>query len=148
MSVQSRRNAKAAKRFFKRLLNGLQFVPRVIVTDKLKSYGAAKREVLPEVEYRPSRYLNNRAENSHQPTRRRERQMQRFKSGPQAQRFLFAHLLYLRPLPSPTASHDGRRLPRTPGQCIRRLASGDVRAECSLTGSEVNSNCSSACNDS
>src|SRR5690349_11208411 len=68
--VQSRRNAKAAKRFFKRLLKGLQFAPRVIVTDKLKSYGAAKREVLPDVEHRRSRYLNNRAENSHQPTRR------------------------------------------------------------------------------
>jgi putative transposase len=89
--VQSRRNGKAAKRFFKRLLRGLQFVPRVIVTDKRKSYGAAKREVLPDVEHRQSRYLNNRAENSHQPTRRRERQMQRFKSGRQAQRFLFAH---------------------------------------------------------
>ena len=88
--VQSRRNAKAAKRFFKRLLK-MQFAPRVIVTDKLKSYGAAKREVLPDVEHRQSRYLNNRAENSHQPTRRRERQMQRFKSGRQAQRFLFAH---------------------------------------------------------
>ncbi|MBV8094832.1 MAG: IS6 family transposase [Acetobacteraceae bacterium] len=89
--VQSRRNAKAAKRFFKRLLKGLQFAPRVIVTDKLKSYGAAKREVLPDVEHRQSRYLNNRAENSHQPTRRQERQMQRFKSGRQAQRFLFSH---------------------------------------------------------
>ena len=89
--VQSRRNAKAAKRFFKRLLRGLQFSPRAIVTDKLKSYGAAKREVMPHVEHRQSRYLNNRAENSHQPTRRRERQMQRFKSPGQAQRFLFAH---------------------------------------------------------
>jgi putative transposase len=63
----------------------------VIVTDKLKSYGAAKREVLPGVEHRQSRYLNNRAENSHQPTRRRERQMQRFKSATHAQRFLSAH---------------------------------------------------------
>jgi len=89
--VQSRRDAKAAKRFFKRLLRGLQYVPRVIVTDKLRSYGAAKREVLPDVEHRQSRYLNNRAENSHRPTRRRERQMQRFKSPRQAQDFLFAH---------------------------------------------------------
>ncbi len=78
--VQSRRNAKAAKRFFRKLLKGLQYVPRVIVTDKLRSYAAAKREVLPGVEHRQSRYLNNRAEVSHQPTRRRERQMQRFKS--------------------------------------------------------------------
>ena len=59
--VQSRRNAKAAKRFFKKLLKGLQYVPRVLVTDKLKSYGVAKREVLPGVEHRQSRYLNNRA---------------------------------------------------------------------------------------
>jgi putative transposase len=89
--VQRKRNAKAAKRFFKRLLRGLQYVPRVIVTDKLRSYGVAKREVLPDVEHRQSCYLNNRAENSHQPTRRRERQMQRFKSPRQAQAFLFAH---------------------------------------------------------
>jgi putative transposase len=89
--VQSRRDAKAAKRFFKRLLKGLQYVPRVIVTDKLKSYGAAKHQVFPDVEHRQSRYLNNRAENSHRPTRRRERQMQRFKSPEQAQDFLSAH---------------------------------------------------------
>jgi putative transposase len=89
--VQSRRNAKAAKRFFRKLLKGLQYVPRVIVTDKLPSYGAAKREILPGVEHRQSRYLNNRAEVSHQPTRRRERQMQRFKSAAHAQRFLSAH---------------------------------------------------------
>ena len=89
--VQSRRNAKAAKRFFRKLLKGLQYAPRVIVTDKLKSYAAAKREILPHVEHRQSRYLNNRAEVSHQPTRRRERQMQRFKSARQAQRFLSTH---------------------------------------------------------
>jgi putative transposase len=89
--VQSRRNAKAALRFFRKLLKGLQYVPRVIVTDKLKSYAAAKRKILPGVEHRQSRYLNNRAEVSHQPTRRRERQMQRFKSARHAQRFLSAH---------------------------------------------------------
>jgi putative transposase len=89
--VQSRRNAKAAKRFFRKLLEGLQYVPRVIVTDKLKSYAAAKREILPHVEHRQSRYLNNRAEVSHQPTRRRERQMQRFKSARHSQRFLSNH---------------------------------------------------------
>lgn len=91
--VQSRRDAKAAKRFFRRLLRGLQYVPRVLVTDKLRSYGAAKRELLPDVEHRQSRYLNNRAENSHRPTRRRERQMQRFKSPGQAQEFLSAQAL-------------------------------------------------------
>jgi putative transposase len=93
--VQGRRNAKAARRFFKKLLKGLQYAPRVIVTDKLRSYSAAKRDVLPTVEHRQSRYLNNRAENSHQPTRRRERQMQRFKSTGHAQRFLSTHgLIY------------------------------------------------------
>ena len=89
--VQSRRNAKAAKRFFRKLLRGLHYVPRVIVTDKLRSYAAAKREIIPGVEHRQSRYLNNRAEVSHQSTRRRERQMQRFKSARHAQRFLSAH---------------------------------------------------------
>ena len=89
--VQSRRNAMAAKRFFCKLLKGLRYIPRVIVTDKLKSYAAAKREILPSVEHRQSRYLNNRAEVSHQPTRRRERQMKRFKSARHAQRFLSSH---------------------------------------------------------
>jgi putative transposase len=89
--VQDRRDAKAAKRFFRKLLKGLQYVPRVIVTDKLRSYGVARRQLLPQVEHRQSRYLNNRAENSHRPTRRRERQMQRFKSPAQAQHFLSAH---------------------------------------------------------
>jgi putative transposase len=89
--VQSRRSATAAGRFFRKLLKGLRYVPRVIVTDKLKSYPAAKRKILPSVEHRQSRYLNNRAEVSHQPTRRRERQMMRFKSAHHAQRFLSAH---------------------------------------------------------
>ena len=71
--VQPRRDADAAKRFFKRLLKGLKYVPRVLVTDKLRSYGVAQRQLLPGVEHRQSRYLNNRAENSHRPTRRRER---------------------------------------------------------------------------
>ncbi|WP_043366669.1 IS6 family transposase [Belnapia sp. F-4-1] len=89
--VHDRRNATAAKRFFKRLLVGLKYIPRRLVTDGLRSYGVAHREVLPEVKHRTSRYLNNRAENSHRPTRRRERQMQRFKSSEQTQRFLSCH---------------------------------------------------------
>ena len=89
--VQARRNATAAKGFFKRLLAGLKYKPKRLVTDGLRSYSVAKREVLPNVRHRTSRYLNNRAENSHRPTRRRERQMQRFKSPEQAQRFLSAH---------------------------------------------------------
>src|SRR5215475_4445581 len=89
--VQSHRNKQAAKKFFRKLLKRLRYVPRVIITDKLKSYGAAKREILPDVEHRQHRYLNNRAENSHQPTRQRERHMQGFKSPGHAQRFLSAY---------------------------------------------------------
>ena len=87
--VQSRRNAAAAKRFFRTLLKGLRYVPRVIVTDKLASYRLAHRELVASVTHRRSNYLN-RAENSHQPTRVRERVMKRFASPGQAQRFLFA----------------------------------------------------------
>jgi putative transposase len=89
--VQGRRNAAAAKQSLRKLPKGLQYVPRVIVTDKLQSYAAAKQGILPGVEHRQGRYLNNRAEVSHQPTRRRERQMQRVESACQAQRFLSAH---------------------------------------------------------
>jgi len=89
--VQSRRNTKAAKRFFRKLLKGLRYVPRVIVTDKLKSYAAAKKELKLGGEHRQSRYLNNCCEVSHQPTRRRERHMKRFKSARHAQHFLFIH---------------------------------------------------------
>jgi putative transposase len=88
--VQSRRHNQAAKRFFRKLLTGLQYVPRVIMTDKLKRYGAAKREILPGVEQRQHKRLNNRAENSHQPTRRREKNMRKFTSAKHAQRFLSA----------------------------------------------------------
>jgi putative transposase len=89
--VQSRRNKKAAKKFFRKLLKGLKYVPRVVITDKLKSYGAAKREILPGVEHRQSHYLNSRCENSHRPTRQRERHMQGFKSAGHTQRFLSAY---------------------------------------------------------
>jgi putative transposase len=99
--VQSRRDKRAAKRLLRKLLKRQTRVPRVMVTDKLASYGAAKAEVMPSVEHRRHKGLNNRAENSHQPTRQRERQMKRFKSAGQAQRFLSAHdginnLFYLR----------------------------------------------------
>jgi putative transposase len=89
--VQRRRDKHAAKTFFRKLLKGCRYVPRVIITDKLKSYGAAKREILPGVEHRQHRYLNDRAENSHQPTRQRERRLQGFKSPGHAQRFLSAY---------------------------------------------------------
>jgi transposase-like protein len=86
----------------------------VIVTDKLRSYGAAKRQVLPDVEHRQSQYLNNRAKNSHRPTRRRERQMQRFKSSEQAQDFPLRSLVHLWPLPTAPAPTGGQRLSRNP----------------------------------
>jgi putative transposase len=79
------------KRFFRKLLKGLKYVPRVMVTDQLESYGAAKREKLLGVEHRQHRYLNNHAENSHQPRRQRERRIQQFKSPGHAQRFLAAY---------------------------------------------------------
>ncbi|HZA15597.1 MAG TPA: IS6 family transposase [Pseudonocardiaceae bacterium] len=88
--VTSRRDTKAATRFFRKLLTGLQYVPRVLVTDKLGRYHAARWRVLRSVEHRQSKYLNNRAENSHQPTRARERAMKKFTSPGHAQRFLSA----------------------------------------------------------
>ncbi len=89
--VQRRRDTAAAKKFFRRLRKDLQYVPRVLITDKLASYGAAKRAVLPSVEHRQHKRFNNRAENAHQPTRERERRMRRFKSPGHAQRFLAAY---------------------------------------------------------
>ena len=89
--LQSRRDGAAAKRFFKRLLRGQGEEPRQIVTDKLRSYGVAQREFIPETLHNTAQYANNRAELSHQPTRVRERVMRRFKSAAQAQRFLTIH---------------------------------------------------------
>ncbi|MFF7922313.1 IS6 family transposase [Streptomyces mirabilis] len=88
--VQNRRDKAAARRFFRRLMKKTGTVPRVVITDKLRSYGAAHREVMPSVEHRSHKGLNNRAENSHQPTRQRERAMKGFRSTGGAQRFLSA----------------------------------------------------------
>ena len=103
--VQPKRDRFAAIRFFCRLLRATGRKPRVIITDKLRSYGAAKRVVMPGVAHRQHRYLNNRAENSHQPTRERERRMRRFKSARHAQRFIEVHGIvasHFRP-PTPSA---------------------------------------------
>ncbi len=89
--VQKRRNTRAAKRFFRKLLKGLQYVPNRLVTDKLRSYGAAHRVSMPSVHHCTTQYANNRAEVSHQPTRQRDRHMRRFKSLCQVQRFLSVH---------------------------------------------------------
>ena len=117
--VQRRRNKQAAKRLLRKLLKRQMRPPRVMITDKLASYGAAKREIMPGIEHRQHKGLNNRAENSHQPTRRRERQMKQFKSAGQAQRFLSAHdqinkLFHLRAITSlpPNTERPGRKIPR------------------------------------
>ena len=89
--VQPRRDCRAATRFFRKLLKGQERTPGRLVTDKLSSYRAAHRAVMLSVAHRTDRYENNRAEVSHQPTRQRERQMRRFKSPGQAQRFLSVH---------------------------------------------------------
>jgi putative transposase len=86
--VQTSRDKKAAKKFFRKLLKGLRYVPRVIVTDKLRSYSATRTEVMPSVEHVQQKYQNNRAENLHQPTRLRQKAMRGFKSAGHAQRFL------------------------------------------------------------
>jgi putative transposase len=90
--LQKRRDGASAKRFFKRLLKNHKDEPRKIVTDKLRSYGVAHRELIPDTIHDTSQYANNRAELSHQPTRVRERVTRRFKSVAQAQRFLGVHL--------------------------------------------------------
>jgi putative transposase len=89
--VQPRRNLRAAERFFRKLLKGQGRTPRRLITDKLRSYSAAHSIVMPSVVHSTQQYENNRAEVSHQPTRQRERQMRRFKSVAQAQRFLSVH---------------------------------------------------------
>jgi putative transposase len=88
--VQNRRDKAAARHFPRRLMKKNGAVPRVIVTDKLRSYGAARREVMPSVEHRSHKGLNDRADNNHQPTRQRERAMKGFRSVGGAQRFLSA----------------------------------------------------------
>ena len=89
--LQTKRDGAAAKRFFKRLLRSHCGEPRKIVTDKLRSYGVAHRELIPESIHSTKQYENNRAEQSHQATRVRERGIRRFKSVGQAQRFVTAH---------------------------------------------------------
>jgi putative transposase len=86
--VQRRRDQQAAETFLRRVIAATGSEPRVVITDKLLSYPPALRRVLPKVDHRRHKGLNNRAENSHQPTRQRERLMRRFKSAEHAQRFL------------------------------------------------------------
>ena len=108
--VQPRRDRCAAERFFRKLLKGQGAAPRRLVTDKLRSYGTARRAIMPSVIHDTRQYANNRAEVSHQPTRQRERQMRRFKSTTQAQRFLSAHGV------AQNLFRVGRHLLRAPNQ--------------------------------
>ncbi len=124
--VQRRRDKRAARTFFRRLLKGLVYVPRVIITDKLASYGAAQREVLPSVEHRQHRRLNNRAENAHQPTRERERRMRRFKSPGHAQRFLAAY--------GPIMNHFRPRRHRLTATAYRQQRAEDFATWREVTG--------------
>ena len=109
--VQRRRDKRAAQRLMRKLLKSAVTPPRVMITDKLRSYGAARAKMGLRVEHRQHKGLNNRAENSHQPTRRRERIMKRFKSARQAQRFLSVHDSSRQPLPRPLSRNRHRRLP-------------------------------------
>jgi putative transposase len=126
--VQSRRNKQAAKKFFRKLLKGLQYVPRVIITDKLKSYGAAKRELLPGVDHWQSRYLNNRCENSHRPTRQREYRMQGFKSPGHARRFLAVY--------GPVAQHFRPRRHLLSAPAYRQEMRNRFESWAAITGTE------------
>src|SRR2546427_6215457 len=126
--VQSRRNKQAAKQFVRKLLQGLQYVPRVIITEKLKSYGAAKREILPGVEHRQRRSLNNRCENSHRPTRQRAYRMQGFKSPGHAQRFWSAY--------GPIAQHVRPRRHLLPAAAYRNEMKHRFESWAEITGTK------------
>jgi hypothetical protein len=120
--LQPKRDARAAARFFRKLLTKQGRTPRVLVTDKLRSYGAAHRKVMPTVEHRTSKYLNNRAENSHQPTRERERAMKGFRSVGAGQRFLGA-FSRISPHFRARKTHDDRtQLPDRDDQQVHHLA--------------------------
>ena len=127
--VQSRRDKRAATKFFRRLLKYLAYVPRVLITDKLASYSAAQREILPSVEHRRHKGLNNRAENAHQPTRERERRMRRFKSPGHAQRFLAAY--------GPIASHFRPRRHRLTATAYRQQRDDAFATWCEITNVAV-----------
>jgi putative transposase len=127
--VQRRPDKMAAKKFFRKLLQGLTDVPRLLMTDKLASSGAAKRELLPSVEHRQHRYRNNRAENSHHPTRQRERRMARFKSPGHAPRLLAAY--------GPITSHFRPRRHRLPAHAYRQEMTQRFQTWRGITGTTM-----------
>jgi putative transposase len=121
--VQRRRDSYAARRLMTKLLKAAVTPPRVMITDKLRSYASARRKIGLRVDHRQHKGLNNRAENSHQPTRRRERIMKRFKSARQAQWFLSVHdqVANLFHIPYPeSATAAARRASRDHGFAVWR----------------------------
>ncbi len=124
--VQERRNQEAAERFLRRVLDGEEQAPRAVVTDELAGYPPAIKRVLPHTEHRRHKGLNNRAENSHQPTRERERRMRRFKSPGHAQRFLAAH--------GPIANHFRPRRHRLPAADYRQTRNARFATWRAVTG--------------
>jgi putative transposase len=117
--LQPRRDRPAAARFFRKLLKRSGRVPHRLVTDRLGSYRAAHRIIMPSVVHDTTRYANNRAEVSHQPTRQRERQMRRFKSVAQAQRFLAVHDAVPQPVHGWTTSAPCRPSATSALACVR-----------------------------
>jgi putative transposase len=103
--AQSKRNKQAALKLMRKLLKKYAFVPERLITDDLRSYSAAAHVLGIEHCHQRGQWRNNRAENSHQPTRRRERKMQRFKSPGSAQKFLSTHASHV----GPNAPHASRR---------------------------------------
>ncbi len=127
--VQRRRDKATAKKFFRRLLKGLAYVPRVLITDTRASDGAAKREVRPSVAHRQHKRRNNRAEHAHQPTRERERRMRRFTSSGHARRFLAAY--------GPIASHCRPRRHRLTAAVYRETRTACFQTWYAVTGTPV-----------
>jgi putative transposase len=121
--VQSKRNKHAAMKLMRKLLRKYGFVPDQLVTDDLRSYGAAAHELGIASRHERGRWKNNRAENSHQPTRRRERKMQRFKSPGSAQKFLSTRGRLQR-LQRPTPSHVSSNAPSVPRNGDEHVARG------------------------
>jgi putative transposase len=128
MLVQSRRNKQAAQKCFRTLLKGCLYVPQLIITDTLKNYSAAKREILPGVEHRQSRSLNNRYERSYRPTCQRERRMQGFKSSGYAQRFLSTY--------GPIAQHFRPRRQLPSASAYRQEIRHRCKSRAEITGTE------------
>ena len=130
--VQDRRNGAAAKRFFKHLLHGLQHKPRRLVTDGLRSYGVAQRAIMPDVRHRTSRYLNNRAENSHRPTRRTRATDAEVQISQPGTAGSVGACDDLRSLPAAAPSHGRSRLSTRSREGLPDLATGNLRPSSSV----------------